>query len=381
MSATREPSAGFAISSCSLIASPIALLPHKWRWRLRRILHQIRKLFWSGPWYPNTFWMLHSIWLARAVYIAAALGIADRLEGRPKSADQLAGEVGCDARYLYRMLRALAGFGIFRQDREGRFHLNSRATELLSNAHPSMRYWALKSGDENWRASAAVLEAVRSGKSGFELVHGMSSWNYYATHDQARDNFIAAMSTFTEWQSREIVAAGDFGRFAKIVDVGGGRGALIAEILSSNPGTRGVVYDLPETIPDAVKLLADRGLAERSEAVGGSFLDSVPAGGDLYISKHSLRDWNDENAIRILKNVRAAAKKDATLMIIDAVVDERNGSDKLVKLLDLELLICEGGGMRTLDEFKRLLELAGFEFRAIRRTCIEDVVLLEAAPV
>lgn len=349
--------------------------------RFRYWLHRLRTFVWPGPWYPNTFWILHSIWLARAVYVAAALGIADLLEQHPRTADQLADETDSDPRSLLRVLRALAAFDVFRQDREGRFHLRARGRELLAEARHSMKFWAIKAGDEGWRASAETLESVRQGVSGFRLAHGMSSWEYYAENDHARANFILAMSGFTEWQSREIVAVGDFSRFTKIVDVGGGRGALIAEILAANPHVRGVVFDLPEMVSEAARLLDQRGVSERAETVGGSFLEAVPRGADLYISKHSLRDWDDEHAVQILRNIHAAMSPEARLMVIDAVIDERNGADRLVKLLDLELMVCEGGGMRTLADFQRLFDKAGFRLHSIRRTCIEDVVLLEAGKV
>jgi hypothetical protein len=134
-------------------------------------------------------------------------------------------------------------------------------------------------------------------------------------------------------------------------------------------------------VTEAARLLDRRGLSERSETVGGSFLEAVPPGADLYISKHSLRDWDDEHVVRILRNIHAAMPPEGTLMVIDAVIDERNGADRLVKLLDLELMVCEGGGMRTLPDFERLFEEAGFRLQRLRRTCIEDVVLLEAGKV
>lgn len=345
---------------------------------LRRLIARLTDWIWPGPWYPNTFWMLHSIWLARCVYIAAALGIADLIEKQPKTCADLARETNCHEKSLYRVLRALASFKVFREDRAGRFHLTRLSRELLSDTPGSMRYWVIKMGEEGWLATTAALESVKTGESGFRIVHGQSSWEYYTTHAEAGANFIKAMSTFTEWQAKLILAAGDFGRFKKVVDVGGGRGALVIEILKHHPRMRGVVFDLPETVVEAQKLIDAAGLADRCEAVAGSFLESVPAGADLYISKHSLRDWNDENAQRILHSIHAAMDRNATLMVIDAVVLPENGKDRLVKLLDVELMIEEGGGMRTQAEFEAFFANVGLRLVRMTPTEIRDAVIIEA---
>ncbi len=345
---------------------------------LRRLMTRVTDWLWPGPWYPNIFWMLHSIWLARCVYIVAALGIADYLTDGPKTCAELARLTNCHEKSLYRVLRALASFRVFSEDRRGRFHLTRLSRQLLSNVEGSMRYWAIKMGEEGWLATTAALESVKTGESGFKLVHGQSSWEYYTSHPEAGANFIKAMSAFTEWQSRSIVAAGDFGRFRKVVDVGGGRGALVIEILRQHPQLHGVVFDLPETIAEAAKLIVAAGLQDRCEAVAGSFLEAVPGGADLYISKHSLRDWNDENAQQILRCIREAMDEHATLMVIDAVVQPENGTDRLVKLLDVELMIEEGGGMRTQEEFEAFFKRVGLRLVRMRHTDIRDAVILEA---
>lgn len=345
---------------------------------LRRLVARVVHWLWPGPWYPNVFWMLHSIWLARAVYVAARLGIADRLAQSPRTAGQLAELTATHAPSLERILRALAAFGVLAVDRQGRYRLTRRGRCLRSDVPDSMRWWAIKSGEEGWQATCAVLEAVRTGQSGFRHVHGVSSWEYYAANEAARENFIRAMDTFTQWQSREIAAAGDFGRFEHLVDVGGGRGALLAAILERHPHARGTVFDLPETIVETRRFLASVGLADRCQAVGGSFLEEIPEGADAYLSKHSLRDWNDEHVVRILRNIHRAMPPDATLLVIDAVLEPAGGQDRLAKLLDVELLVEEGGGMRTRAEFESLLAQAGFRLSRVRRTSIEDAVILEA---
>lgn len=345
---------------------------------LRRMVTRITDWLWPGPWYPNIFWMLHSIWLARCVYVVSALGIADLLVKEPKTCAELARETGCHEKSLYRVLRALASFNVFLEGRDGRFHLTRFSRELLSDAEGSMRYWAIKMGEEGWLATTAMLESVKTGVSGFRLVHGQSSWEYYTNHPEAGANFIKAMSAFTEWQARSIVAAGDFGRFRKVCDVGGGRGAFVLEILRRHPHVEGIVFDLTETVAEAEKLIAQEGLQDRCQAIAGNFLEAVPAGADLYISKHSLRDWNDENAQRILRSIHAAMDDEATLMVIDAVVQPKNGTDRLIKLLDVELMIEEGGGMRTQAEFEDFFRNVGFRLTRMTWTDVRDAVIIEA---
>ncbi len=321
------------------------------------------------------------MWLSRCIYVVAALGIADLLKDGPKPCRELAQRTKCHEKSLYRILRALASFHIFAEDRQGRFRLTSRARQLLSCEDDSMRFWAIKMGEEGWQATTAMLEAVQTGRSGFEISHGKSSWDYYRENPQAGDNFIQAMDLFTQQHVAEIVAVGDFGRFRKVVDVGGGRGALAAEILKRHLTMKAVVFDSDETILQTRALIESAGLQDRCKAVAGDFLEAVPAGADLYISKHSLRDWSDLGALQILQSIRAAIPDDGTLMVIDAVIQSANGVDRLVKLLDIELLIEEGGGMRTRQEFETMFTEAGFQLTRVLHTSIRDVTLIEAIPV
>ncbi len=348
---------------------------------LRQLVARCIDYFWPGPWYPNVFWMLHSMWLSRCLYVAAKLGIADLLDESPKTCKELAQLTDCHEQSLHRVLRALASFRVFSEDQRGRFRITPRACQLLSDADDSMRYWAIKMGEEGWLATTAMLEAVQTGRSGFEIVHGKSSWDYYRDNPQASDNFIKAMDLFTQQQVAELAAVGEFGRFRKLVDVGGGRGALAIEILKRHPKIEATVFDSAETIPETRSLIASAGLQNRCKGVSGNFLEAVPVGADLYISKHSLRDWNDQSVVQILLSIREAIPVEGTLMVIDAVIQPANGTDRLVKLLDVELLIEEGGGMRTLDEFDALLAQANFKRTRVLRTTIRDATIIEAVPV
>jgi hypothetical protein len=321
---------------------------------------------------------LESVWLAQGIYIAAALGIADHLTEGPMTASQLAALTGSDERSLYRVLRAIASSGIFHEDSSGRFHNNERSDCLRSEVAFSLRHWAVTLGDVWWPLGNHALEAVRTGKSGPQLAGAASLWEIYQRDPSQHEDFIRAMDSFTRWQSHVIVQAFDFGRFRKVVDIGGGRGAMMAEILRANPSLQGVVFDMPETAEHARQTLSEAGLDGRFETEAGSFLESVPAGADAYLIKHVLHDWPDEQVLRILRNCAAAMDEQATLLTAHALLLPHSPEDRITKLTDINYMVTLGGGMRTLDEFQSLMNQAGLELVASHPTRCADLSILEA---
>jgi cyclopropane fatty-acyl-phospholipid synthase-like methyltransferase len=163
-----------------------------------------------------------------------------------------------------------------------------------------------------------------------------------------------------------------------VIDIGGGSGVFLTGILAQHAEMRGVLLDQPQVVEHAQVVVQDAGMAQRCELVGGSFLEDVPEGGDAYICKHVLRDWDDANVATILSNCHRAMRADAALLVIDAVVDPRNSRDRIVKLLDLEQMFWLNGALRTLDEWQSLLTAAGFQLVHTRSTEIVDAVILEA---
>jgi O-methyltransferase domain len=156
-----------------------------------------------------------------------------------------------------------------------------------------------------------------------------------------------------------VVAAYDFTRFGTIVDIGGGHGLLLAEILRKSPNSKGILFDAESVVEGAPSVLEPAGVSERCTAVGGSFFESVPGGGDAYVVKHIIHDWDDEKSVQILRNVRAAMNPDATLLIVETVVPD-DDREHLSKLLDLEMLVAATGRERTEAEYAELLRRAGF---------------------
>jgi hypothetical protein len=328
------------------------------------------------------FWTLQSVYLARAYYVVAELQIADRLRERPMTCAELAEATGCQERSLYRILRALAAFNVFSEDERGQFTITEQAGALLSDVHGSVRDWTVLTGRlPTWQAFGHALEVVQTGRNGFALAHGELGdlWRYCDYDADLGDTFIRAQRSWTAWHRDAILRAYDFSRFHSVIDVGGGSGALLAGILAQNTDIRGVLLDQPQVVERARTFISDLGLEHRCELIGGSFLEDIPADGDVYICKHVLRDWDDDNVCTILSNCHRAMSADAILLVIDAVIDPGNSRDRIVKLLDLEQMFWLNGALRTLDEWKSLLTTSGFRLVQTRSTEIVDAFILEAA--
>ena len=334
---------------------------------------------WNPPRYQSVGFLIASRHLLRAYCVAAELGIADLVQERPRTVAELAEETQADPRSLFRILRVLAGFGVFREDSNGRFCMTRRARELLSAGPASLRSWLMCVGrPEIWLGFVHSMESVRTGTSVFEIAHKQGFYDYLATHADLRASFAKAMSSWTDWHRRELLRASDFGRFRTILDVGGGTGSLLEQILATHAKVHGILVDQPANVMVANKRFEAAGLSDRCDFVGGSFFDELPSGADLCILKQVLSDWGDEQARQILRNCQQALSPGGTLLLIEAIVDPRNGTDRSVKLFDLEVHAFSGGGVRTKAEFEALLDDSGFQFRRIYSTAVPDCQIVEA---
>ncbi len=226
----------------------------------------------NPPRYQSPFFVIESVHLFRAYYVAAELGIADLLVDQPKSIDALATATGSDARALFRMLRTLAGFGIFKQDRQGRFALTRRARQLRSDVPGSLRAWLIFMGrSELWQGFARTLDGVKSGRPPFELAHGAGFYEYLGAHPELAEVFARALENWSAWHASEIVKAYDFGKFEMIVDVGGGMGRLLERIVLTYPRVQGILFDQPDMIRFATPKFAAANLRRALPAGGGEF--------------------------------------------------------------------------------------------------------------
>lgn len=318
--------------------------------------------------------------LSRALYAAAELDVAEALAAGPKGPPELAAQLGVHAPSLYRLLRALAASGIFREEADGRFSNTPMSGLLRANVPGSLRDLTLLFGDEtSWRSWDAILEGIRTGRAPFEHVYGEPFFDYLQDHHDTAAMFDRAMASASSTTNAAVVEAYDFAGLRTLVDVGGNLGAALCSILQAVPALRGVVFDLPHVAQRAREFIAARGLSARCEFAGGSFFEAVPGGADGYFMKHILHDWGDEDCLKILAACRNAAGADSRLLICERIVPPGNEPSS-AKLIDLHMLMTNHGGReRTENEYRGLLEAAGFHLARVVPTST-PWSLIEAKP-
>jgi hypothetical protein len=297
----------------------------------------------------------------QAVYVAATLGIGDLLADEPRDSDDLAAATETDPDALRRLLRALAALGVLEEAEGNVFKLTDVGEGLRSDGDEPLAGWAVFSGAADaWQAWGELLYSTRTGKSAFAHVHGMNAWDYRAEHPQSAAVFDRAMTDLARRSNRSLLHAYDFGRYGTVVDVGGGRGAFIAALLTAHPGMQGVLFDLPYVIEARGDTAGEAG--SRLRAVAGNFFESVPEGGDAYTLRAVIHDWADEEAVAILRTCRRAMADDAALLVIERDLGPPNTAPE-AKLSDLNMLVGPGGRERAIDEYAALFEAAGFDFK------------------
>jgi O-methyltransferase domain/Dimerisation domain len=316
-------------------------------------------------------------WMSQAITTAADLGVADALAGRPLPIDELASKVGVDPDALRRLLRALIGRGIFTQRDDGRYELTPLADLLRSDAPVSMAATARFVGSRQHREHWSLLtKAIKTGTSVVPALRGKSFFDYIGDDPEFGHIFNDAMTSVSGLSIGPVVEAYDFTPYRTIVDVGGGHGRLLAAILASAPNAHGVLYDLPDVIAGAPPLLQENLVAERVRLAEGSFFDSVPAGGDVYVLKNIIHDWDDDASVQILRNVRSVATAGTALLLGEAVIPE-DDSESVARLTDMEMLVIHDGRERTADEYRRILDEAGFTMIGVVDTA-SDLSIIEA---
>jgi O-methyltransferase domain/Dimerisation domain len=336
----------------------------------------------ASPPGPALARMINGYWLTQMIYTATRLGIADALAGGPQTAGRLAERCGAHPRSLHRLLRALASLGVFAETEDGRFALTPMAELLRRDVPGSLHGLAIYSGDpkqQRYRAWGDLPESVRTGEPAFRRLVGLPPFAYLAANPDAAAEFDAAMESYTTECVGAILAHYDFSRCSSIVDVGGGHGRVLAEILKEHASLRGVVFDLPHVVERAQALLGREGLAGRAECIGGDFFKAVPVGADLYLLKCIVHDWDDAQALALLRTCRRAMTRDARLLLAEAIIPPGN-APCLGKLMDVNMLVIHGGLERTRDEFAALLHEAGFALTDVILTR-STVDLVEARPI
>jgi hypothetical protein len=323
---------------------------------------QLMRLLWPGA------------MAVQAIHVAARLGLADLVVRGPKTVMELAEATRTHGPSLGRLLRALTNLGIFVEDPDGRYS-QTALSEALRTDHPqSMRPLAMMLGAGFvWKPSGELDVTIRTGQPAFEHVYGAQFFTHLAEHPDDAAVFNAAMSSLPAYITA-IVDAYDFSKFERLVDIGGGHGALLVGILTANPRLRGVLYDLPGVVAGAS---VPPTVADRLEIVAGDFFEVAPAGADAYVLKGIIHDWNDASGVAILKNCRRAIRPEGRLFILDNVLTP--SSDPASALMDVLMMVLTGGRERTESEFRSLLREAGFSLENIIPTA--GASILESRPV
>ena len=300
---------------------------------------------------------------SQTLYVAAKLGIADLLADGPKRVDELATAANVDAPSLYRVLRALASLGVFAEQDDRVFAMTPLSQAMRTDVPNSLRDVAIFWGEDwHWDVWGKILYSVQTGKPAWGQLHGEQVFEYFEKNKEAGEVFNRAMSSFSTVATQAVVEAYDFSGINKLVDIAGGHGRLLAGVLEANPSMRAVLFDLPHVIEGAVEKLAT--VRERVELVSGDFFASVPSGGDAYIMKHIIHDWDDERALKILRNIREAMNPSGRVLLVEAVIADGDGQD-FGKLLDIEMLVSPGGKERTAKEYEELFSRAGLRMARI----------------
>lgn len=307
---------------------------------------------------------LGGIRVARSIYIAAELGIADLLADGPRTAEELAQATDTHGPSLYRVLRALAGFGIFAEDETGRFTLTPPAEFLQTNFPDSVRASVRLFGEDwHWQVWNNLHESVKTGESAFHQLHGIGFFDYCEQNPEFTKASGESKTSIAARASASLLASYDFSSARKVVDIAvmGGYGNTLLPLLTANPTIKGVLFDISPVIAAARPIIEFAGLSDRCELVTGHCLDSVPSGGDAYVLMFVVHNWDDERAIKILKNCYTAMVENGKLLLVEMIMPK--GNEPFVgKLIDLEsLLITPGGYERNEEQYRSLLKAAGFK--------------------
>jgi orsellinic acid C2-O-methyltransferase len=307
--------------------------------------------------------MISGYMISQVISVAAQLGLPDLLADGAMSGAALAKATETHDRSLIRLLRALVTLGLAEESEAGHFRITTLGALLRSEVPGSSRSLALLLGGESvWRAWAALLHTVRTGETAFQHIFGMNSFQYGALDPERAAIFDGYMAEVTRRSATAILAAHDFSNYRHIVDVGGGNGVLLSTILAAIPEAEGSVFDTRVGVEGARRRLKEAGVSQRCRIVAGDFFKEVPEGGDAYILKSILHDWDDDQAVAILKNCRRAMAAESTLVVLERALPEsieRSAAHREIVMMDVHMLVMTGGRERTAAEYAELFAAAG----------------------
>lgn len=322
--------------------------------------------------------LIGASWMSQAICAAAELGIPDLIAGGCQSIDELASAARCHRESLQRLLRALATLGLCSETEDGSFTLTSSGLLLRSDDPSSMRANAIWWGRYLWPVWAGLADSVRSGSSVRERRTGQKGFAHVESDPEAAAVFNCKMSELTRLAVGEIMRVYDFAQVRRLIDVGGGHGELLAQLLAAYPCMRGVLLELPHAVGIARERMINAGISGRCECVVGDFFDAIPGGADVYLMKNVLHNWNDERCVHILGNCRRAMSADARVVLVEWVKPPRCGvtaMDQAIARTDLNMLVGMGGRERSQAEFDALLRAAGLEAVQFHPTAMDFWVI------
>lgn len=298
--------------------------------------------------------------VTQIIYVTAKLGLANRLNNSAKTCEELAVELGVNAKVLHHIMRFLIYLGFVTVDKNQIYQLTPFGSYLRSDTPNSLVGTALSVGSLHYPTWENLWHSLQTGKAAFDQTFKMGIYDYLAQNSEANTYFNQWIEEITRDRNLPILSEYDFSSIGHFVDVGGGTGILTAAVLKQHSHLQATLFEQPHVISEANKLLNEAGVSERCQIVEGDFFDSIPEGGDLYILSRVLLNWDDDNALTILKNCRAAMSPPAKLLIMDFVLPNQDETIHEVSL-SLALLLLFDRLLRTEDEYYGLISKAGFQ--------------------
>lgn len=319
--------------------------------------------------------------LAQVIYVTAKLGVADSLKNRAQSCEELATEIGANAKVLQHLMSLLQTLGIVTTDKNDNYQLTPVGSMFRSDT-PNSVVGTTLSKAESYQAWGHFLYSVQTGKAAFDHTFHKSLYEYLAQNAEANTNFNRWMEETTRDWLLSTLETYDFSKFTHFVDIGGSTGVLTTTLLTKYPNLQAIIFDQPHVVTGAQKILESVSVSDRCQIIGGDFFEAIPTTGDLYIISRVLLNWDDEHALKILKNCRTAMKHSATLLIIDFVLPNQNLTTSQL-LSSLHDLVLVGRLMRTEEEYYALLSKAGFQSPKLIQTggtTVGTISFIEAVP-
>ncbi|XXF76330.1 methyltransferase [Myxococcaceae bacterium GXIMD 01537] len=308
---------------------------------------------------------ISSYWISQIIGAVARLRLADHLASGSLASDALAPRVGASPDGLYRLMRAGVVAGLFTETPPRTFTLSPLGACLRSDVPGSMHGMAIMmTAPGHWRPWGELFTAVQTGRSTARGALGADIWEYYEKNPEEASHFARAMGGFSSFVATDVARLHDFSPYARVVDVGGSQGVLLATVLRAHPSCRGILFDLPHVIDGARAHVEAEGLSQRMDLVAGSFFEPVIPAAEAYLLKHIIHDWDDASSVAILRQIHRAALPGARLIVIEMVMPD-GGEPSRTALMDLNMFVLVDGRERTALEYEALLASAGWVLERI----------------